>query len=161
MAADRIKATLCRPFLTFFGYDTGGMRRMTQRNREHFICRSHFQVERQVYAGTQAGDILIRHMTPVFTQMCGNTVCPRRGGSLRRAHRIRMLPAARVPDRRDMIDINAKSQISLFHRVTRSDIFRPPRGAVQFHGETLLRVALACHSANSHADLNLAHDRPN
>jgi len=100
-------------------------------------------------------------MSPIFAQMRGNTVCPRRRGSPSCPHRVRVLSAARVPDRRDMIDIYAKSQISFFHRVTRSDIFLSPRRALQFRGETLLRVALACHSANSRTDINLAPDRPN
>jgi hypothetical protein len=48
-------------------------------------------------------------MAPVFAQMRRYTVGTGRRRSLRCTDRIRMLSAARIPDRRDMIDIDAKS----------------------------------------------------
>jgi hypothetical protein len=104
-----IQSALGRPLLAFFRHDAGSMRRMTQRYRKHLIGRRHLQVQRQVYPGAQAGDIVIGHMAPVFAQMRRYTVGTGRRRSLRCTDRIRMLSAARIPDRRDMIDIDAKS----------------------------------------------------
>mgnify|MGYP003627772453 CR=1 FL=1 len=58
-------------------------------------------------------------MATVFTQVCSNAV---RAGFLcdmRRAHRIRMRAAARIPDRRNVVNIDAQAD------VVRRHFFRP------------------------------------
>ncbi len=46
MLASGIESAFGRPFFAFFGNDTCGTGFVTQRNVEHFIRCSHFQVER-------------------------------------------------------------------------------------------------------------------
>jgi hypothetical protein len=51
-------------------------------------------------------------MPPVFAQMRRNAVAADLCDNLRRAHRIGMVAAARVPDRRDMVDIDAEAEVA-------------------------------------------------
>ena len=71
-----------------------------------------------VSCGGEARDIVIGDVPPVLAQMRGDAVRP----GLRRhqpgAHRIGIARPARVPDRRDMVDIDAQAQVAL----------TPPRG---------------------------------
>src|SRR5947209_18186850 len=49
-------------------------------------------------------------MTAVFAQMCRDAVGAGFDREQRRLHRIGMLPAARVADRRDVIDVDAEAE---------------------------------------------------
>ena len=49
-------------------------------------------------------------MAPVLAQVGGDAVGAGIGDELRRAHRIGMVAAARVPDRRDVVDVDAEAQ---------------------------------------------------
>ena len=77
---------------------------------EHFLGRRHLEVQRQIDLGHQPVDVGVRDMAPVLAQMRGDPVGSRLGGDMRRADRIGMIAAARVPDGRDMVDIDAEAE---------------------------------------------------
>ena len=83
---------------------------MAECDVEHLLRRRHFQVQRQVDLGHQPVDVVVGDMAAVLAKMCGDSV---RAGLCchdRRAHRIGMIAAARVPDGRDMVDIDAEAK---------------------------------------------------
>src|SRR3546814_6538724 len=81
---------------------------MPQRDRQHLVGRRHFKVERQRDLAHQPVDVTIGDMPAVLAQMRGDAVSPGAGREKGGADRVRMGAAARIPDRRDMIDIDAK-----------------------------------------------------
>ena len=93
------------------------MRAVAERDPEHLVGRRHLQVERQLDVGGQPFDVRVGHVPPVLAEMGGNAV--RAGGRREKggAHRVGMPAAARVPDRRHVVDIHAKSKMSGHRRV--------------------------------------------
>ena len=80
---------------------------MRKRDVEHLLRRRHLEVERLVDLPRQPRDIVIGNMTAVLAQMRGNPVSAALNGDMRRTQRVRMAPTARIPDRRNVIDIDA------------------------------------------------------
>jgi hypothetical protein len=60
-------------------------------------------------------------MPPVFAQMRGDTIAADLRDNFRRAHWIGMIPAARVPDRRDMVNVDPEAEV-----VRHAQAFRLP-----------------------------------
>ena len=85
------------------------MRFVAQGDFYHLLGRSHFKVHGQADALHDGRQILIANVSPVFTQVNRNSVTARRLDDFNCAHRIRMHAAARVADRRDVIDIHSKA----------------------------------------------------
>ena len=110
--AGGVQAALGGALLALLGDDAGGMGPWAQRDRQHLLGRRHFEVQRQVDLGHQPVDVVVGDVPAVLAQMSGDPV---RAGLRRddcRAHRIGVIAAARVPDGRDMVDIDAEAQLS-------------------------------------------------
>ena len=110
--ARRVEAALRRTFLAPLGDDAGGVGPVGEGDRQHLLGRRHLEVQRQVDLGHQPVDVLVGDVAPVLAQVGGDAVGAGVGGDVRRAHGIRMCPAARVPDGRDMVDIDAEAEAS-------------------------------------------------
>jgi hypothetical protein len=109
--AGRVEPTLGGPLLALFGDDARGMRAMAERDGQHLLRRRHFQVERDRQFGRKPGDVVVRDVPTVLAQMGGDPVGARLRRDQRRAHRIGIATAARVPDGRDMIDVDAEAEV--------------------------------------------------
>ena len=107
MPARRVQPAFGGPLFALFRDDAGRVRFVPQRDFQHFLGRGHFQIQRQIGCRHDPRNIRIANMPPVFAQMRGDAVCAARRHHFRRPHRIRMLPAARIADRRHMVDIHA------------------------------------------------------
>ena len=105
-----VEPALGRALLALFGDDARGVRAVAQRDRDHLVGRRHLQVQRQVGRRLDACQIVVADMAPVLAQMRGDAVAADRRDDLGRAHRIGMLAAARVTDRRDMVDVDAEAE---------------------------------------------------
>ena len=79
---------------------------VSQRDRQHFFGRRHLQVQRQVDLGHQAVDIIVGDVAAILAQVSGDPIRAGSGGGAGRPHRVGMRPSARVPDGRDMVDID-------------------------------------------------------
>ena len=109
----RVEPALGGPFLALFRDDAGGVGAVGERDRQHFGGRRHFQVQGQGDLGHQAINVGIGDMPPIFAQVGGDPVGPGGGGGVGCAHRIGMRSAARVADRRDMVDVDPEAQVWL------------------------------------------------
>ncbi len=87
-----------------------------ERDPQHLLGRRHLQVQRQVDLAHQPVDVAVGDVTPVLAQVGGDPVGADRGRGLRRPQRIGMLAAARIPDGRDMVDVDAKAQLPVKRR---------------------------------------------
>ena len=67
--ARRVDAAFGRALLALFGNDAGGMRRCAQRDREHFVRRRHFEIERQIDLARQPIDVVVGDMPAILAQM--------------------------------------------------------------------------------------------
>ena len=94
----------------FFRDDAGGMRLVRQCDSQHFLGTRHLEVERQVGRLLYPLEIVVADMPPVLAQMCGDPVAAHRRDDFRRAHRVRMIAAARIADGGDVVDINPETQ---------------------------------------------------
>ena len=83
---------------------------MAKRDLQHLLGRRHFEVQRQVDLGHQPVDVAVGDVAPVFAQVRGDAVGAGFGGHDRGADRIGMIAAARVPDGRDVVDIDAEAK---------------------------------------------------
>ena len=106
-------------FLAPLGHDARGVRFVPQCNFQHFLGRRHFKVERQAGRSLDAGKVAVADMPPVFTQVRSDAVSANMRDNLCCAHRIGMIPAARVPDRRDMVDIDAEAEVTVHGQALR------------------------------------------
>ena len=88
------------------------MRTVGERDRQHFLGRRHLQVQRQVDLGHQPVDVLVGDVPPVLAQVGGDPVGARGRRSMGGADRVGMRAAARVPDGRDMVDVDAEAEAS-------------------------------------------------
>ena len=90
--------------------DAGGVRLWRSAIVEHLLGRRHFEVQRQVDLGHQPVDVAVGDVAPVLAQVRGDAVGAGLGGDVRGAHRIGMVAAARVPDGRDVVDVDAQRE---------------------------------------------------
>ncbi len=111
MLSRSIKAAFGGPFLALLRNQAAGVWTVAQGDRQHLICGGHFQVERQVRLSSQAIYVGVADMAAVFAQMRGNAIRARLGGDTRGSDRIWMRPAARITDRRDVVDVHAKTEV--------------------------------------------------
>ena len=86
------------------------MRLVRKRDRQHLFRACHFEVQRQVGGFLYPFEIVVADMPPVFAQVGGDPVAADRGYDLGRAHRVRMIAAACVADRGDVVDIDPEAQ---------------------------------------------------
>ena len=105
-----IEPALGRSLLAPLGDDARGVGFVAQRDLQHLLGRGHFKVQGQVDLGHQPVDIAIGNVAAVFAEVRGDAVGAGLGSDDGRAHRIGMVAAARVPDGRDMIDIDAQPE---------------------------------------------------
>jgi len=82
--------------------------------RQHFFGCRHFQVQRHRKTGHQVCDVVVGNVAPVFAEMGSDAVGAGSLGDPGGANRIRVAAAPSVPDRRHVIDIDAKTKIA-FH----------------------------------------------
>jgi hypothetical protein len=82
---------------------------MLQRYIEHIVGRRHLQGQGQIEDVHQPHQVVVGYMTPVFAQVGDDTVRAGLGRGTRRTHRIGMTAATRVPDCRNVIDIDPKT----------------------------------------------------
>jgi hypothetical protein len=94
------------------------MRLRLERDCEHLIGRRHLEIERLVNFSPQSRDVFVTNVTPILSQMRGNSVSPCSYRQSRRADGIRMPPAPRVADGGDMVDIDTEAKL-LGHVVIR------------------------------------------
>ena len=110
MLAGRVQPAFGRTLFPFFRDDAGGVRPVGKRDFEHFLGRGHFQVERQIGRFLDAAQVCIADVAAVFAQMRRNAVTADAGNDFRRAHRVGMVPSARVADGRDVVDVDPEAQ---------------------------------------------------
>ena len=108
--AGGVEAALGGALLALLGDDAGGVRAVGERDAEHLLGRRHFEVQRDFELRHQRVDIGVGDVAPVLAQMGGDAVGARLGRGEGGADRIGMRAAARVPDRRDMVDIDAEAE---------------------------------------------------
>ena len=110
MLSRGVETAFGRALLAPLRDDAGGVRLMREGDRKHLLGRGHFKVQRQIDLGHQAVDVAVGDVATVLAQMRGDPVRASFGGHDRCSHRVGMVAAARVPDGRDMVDIDAETE---------------------------------------------------
>ena len=123
--AGGVEPALGGPLLALFRDDAGGMRAVAQRDLEHLLGRRHLQVQRQVELGHQPGDVGVGDVAAVLAQVRGDPVGAGLGGEQAARDRVGMLAAARVADRRDMVDVDAEAKFARHEAATSSEADEP------------------------------------
>ena len=111
MLSGGIKPALSRHFLASFRHDANRMGAMTQRNGKHFFGRCHFKIKRQIDLAHQTFDVMVTDVATVFAQMRRDAIGTGSRCHFRCPHRIGMIPAARVTNGGNMINVDAETQI--------------------------------------------------
>ena len=79
-----------------------------ERDLRHGIVRSHFQIEFGADDFAQEPEIPVLDVPAVFAQMDNQSICPGQFDEDGRSKRVWVIPSPCLPQRRDMIDIDAK-----------------------------------------------------
>ena len=109
------------------------MRTCLQRDGEHLLRRRHFKIERFSDLGLQPGDVRVANVAAILAQMRGDAVGSGFDRDPGRPNGIRVLAATCVPERRNVIDIDAEAQMRnvrqmiVPEQVGRSDARDPAR----------------------------------
>jgi hypothetical protein len=114
--AGGVKPPLGGAFRAPLGHQTGRMRPGFQCDPKHLIRCGHFQVERCGDVGLEPCDILVVDMTAILAQVRRNAIGTGHHRQVGRVHGVRVVPAARISQRRHMVNIDAQSQIgNVYH----------------------------------------------
>ena len=108
--AGRVEPALGGALLAPLGDDAGRVRLMRQSDRKHLLGRRHLEIQRQVDLVHEPVDVAVRDVPPVFAEVGGDAVGAGLCSHDRRSNRIGMVAAARVPDGRDVVDIDAEAE---------------------------------------------------
>ena len=135
-----VETAFGRALFAAFRHEAARVRHVAQGDRQHFLGRSHLEIQGPRQLGLQARDVGIGDVAAVLAQMRGNAVGARLYGDVCGAQRIRMPAAPRVPDRSDVIDVDAKAQYldltsGFSHSKTRSTLLTT---ALDFSPATML-----------------------
>src|ERR1700704_1334113 len=112
VAADDVEAAFGRALAAFFRDETTGMRPRVEGNRNHVIGCRHLEIQRFQNLPFQPRHVLVADMAPVLAQMRGNAIGASFYGKVCRTHRIGEDAAPRIAQGRDMIDIDAETQVT-------------------------------------------------
>ena len=115
MPADDVETAFGGALGALFRHEATGVRADAQGDVEHLLGRRHLEIQRLGDRRLQPAHVLVADMAPILAQMRGYAVRARLDRQQRGADGVGNRAAARVAHRRDMIDIDAQSQIS--HRV--------------------------------------------
>src|SRR4249919_788893 len=113
-----IQSALGGSLLALLRDDAGRMGFVGKSNRQHLLGCRHLEVQWQVDLGHQPVDILVSDVPAVLAKMSRDAIGAGARSLMRGPDRVGVRPAARVPDRRDMIDVDAETQ-ALAHAATR------------------------------------------
>jgi hypothetical protein len=81
---------------------------LTAGDGDHFVGRRHFQIELDLRQIAQLLDVGVLDVSPVLAQVDGDAIGTAEVRFDRRPDRIGLVGAARLADRRHMVDIDAK-----------------------------------------------------
>jgi hypothetical protein len=82
---------------------------MTGRDPKHFLRRRHFEIERPRQFVLEARYIGIRDVAAIFAKVRGDAIGSPFNREVRGAQRVGMHAAARIAQRRNVIDVDAKT----------------------------------------------------
>jgi len=103
-----VEATLGRALLPALRYEADRVRTMGQRNRPHLRSGRHLEIQGHGDLAPKPANIVIRDVAPILAQMGRNPIGPGFSRLPRRPDRIGMTTAAGIPNRRDVVDIDAE-----------------------------------------------------
>jgi hypothetical protein len=91
-----------------FGHQHGHLRLDTAGDGDHLVGGRHFEIELDLRQIAQPFDVGILDVPPVLAQVDGDAIGTAEVRFDRRPDRIRLVGAARLADRRHMVNIDAK-----------------------------------------------------
>ena len=128
-----VETALGREFLAFLGNEAHVARTDTLRDRDHLVGHGHLEIHMRAHDLVDFIEIVILDMPAILAQVHGNAIGAGVLGNVRSLGRTRVARAARLPQRRDVIDIHAEiDRIIIAHSLT-------------------LRVASGCRHSNATA----------
>ena len=101
-------------FLALFGHDADRMGAMAKGDLLHFLSSGHLEVQRNGQDIHQPFDIGVGDVPTVFAQVRRNAIRACLFRDLRRPQGIRVVPAPRVSDGGDMVNVHPEPQLVLF-----------------------------------------------
>jgi hypothetical protein len=107
---DHIEATFGRALCAFFRHKANGVRPGLERNSDHFLGRGHLEIQRLADFRLKPRNIVIANVAAILAQMRRYSVAAGGNCELRRPHGVGMTATARVADRGNVIDVDAKAK---------------------------------------------------
>lgn len=114
-AAENVETAFGGDLLTPLGNERDLRRTEAQSDGDHFLHARRFEIEKSAGPRCERLYVSVLHVTAVFAEMRGDTVGASRLTDSRRLDRTRLIPTARLPQCRDMVDVDAEALVSCSH----------------------------------------------
>ena len=108
--AGRIEPAFRRDLFAPLGHKADSMRLRGERDRQHLVRRGHFEIDRDMDRAGHALQVVFIDVAAILAHVQRHAISARCLRDARRAHGIGIFAAARVTDRRDMIDVHAETR---------------------------------------------------
>lgn len=106
---DDVQAAFGRQLGPLFGDDCRFVRLQGDGDADHFVARGHLEVQPGGDGRAEQRQVAVLDVPPVFAEVNGNAVRPAKGGKDRRGDGVRLATKAGLPQRGDVIDVDAES----------------------------------------------------
>jgi hypothetical protein len=134
-AGGKIEATLGRELSATLGNEGHLVGTQARSDGEHFIGARHLEVEHRTDRRPDPLDISIVDVPPVLAEVGGDAIGAGFLARERDLHRVGFRGAARLPNRRDVIDVDVESLVGCSH-------FRPRLGSLAVSRESYVKKLL-------------------
>ncbi len=114
-AAENVETAFGRDLLTPLGNERDLRRTEAQSDGDHFLHARRFEIEKSVGSGCERLYVRVLHVAAVFAEMRGDTVGAGRLTDRCRLDRTGVIATARLPQCRDMVDVDAEALVSCSH----------------------------------------------
>ena len=103
-----VESALGRDFLAPLGHQHRHLGLERAGERDHFIGRGHFEIELDLHQRAKPAHVLVLDVPAVFAQVHGDAVGAAQMRFGRRPDRVRLVGPTRLPQRRDVVDVDAE-----------------------------------------------------
>ncbi len=114
-AAENVETAFGGDLLTPLGNERDLRRTEAQSDGDHFLHARGFEIEKSAGPRCERLYVGVLHVTAVFAEMRGDAVGASRLTDRRRLDRTRLIPTARLPQCRDMVDVDAEALVTCSH----------------------------------------------
>ncbi len=111
----QVEATLSRDLLATLGDERDLVRAERRGDVEHLRRACHFEIQERAYRASQARDVVILDVAPIFAKVCGDAIRTCVLACEGSRHGVGFIRSARLPNGRHVIDVDVQTLVGCSH----------------------------------------------